>query len=93
MPLHASTIATIPPPPVNKALDVDWNGWPDGLFECEFTFEQVEAYNNLQVHWATKSHGIHGGNSFAEEWINGRRLHRDSLGIIECNNPDCKIIV
>ena len=77
----------------SKVSDSDWNGWPDGTFEREFTFEEVNAYNNLQVHWATKSHGVRGGNNFAEEWIDGKRLRRDCLGIIQCDNPDCTITI
>ena len=93
-------MVTVPqaPPLAKKALldsnfDSDWDGWPDGIFERDFTFEEVDAYNNLQVHWATKSHGIRGGNSFAEEWIDGKRLRWDCLGIIECDNPDCPIAI
>jgi hypothetical protein len=84
------------PPPTTqakKALDSDWDGWPDGTFETEFTFEEVDTYNNLQVHWATKSHGVRGGNNFAKEWIDGKRLRRDCLGIIKCDNPDCAIAI
>ena len=94
MPLRAPTTATVPLPLVKNILDIgDWDGWPDGTFESEFTFEEVDAYNNLQVHWATKSHGVRGGNNFAEEWVDGKRLHRDCLGIIKCDNPDCTITV
>ena len=62
-------MVTVPPSSKKKisGSSSDWDGWPNGTFECEFTFEEVEAYNNLQVHWATKSHGVRGGNDFAEE--------------------------
>ncbi|KAF8815078.1 hypothetical protein BYT27DRAFT_7249550 [Phlegmacium glaucopus] len=86
VPMRAPT-ATVLPPPAKKALDIDWDGWPDGNFEQEFTFEEVDTYNNLQVHWATKSHGVRGGNNFAEDWVDGKRLHRDCLGIID-STPD-----
>lgn len=88
-----------PPPRVKKAQALDsssesgWDGWPDGTFEREFTFEEVDAYNNLQVHWATKSHGVRGGNDFAEEWMDGKRLQRHCLGIIQCDNPDCTMTI
>ena len=81
------------PPPEKQCLDSDWDGWPDGTFERKFTFEEVYAFNNLQVHWATKSYGVRGGNSFAEEWRDGKRLRRHCLGIIECDNPDCTIAI
>ena len=88
-----------PPPRVKKAQALDsssesgWDGWPDGTFEREFTFEEVDAYNNLQVHWATKSHGVQGGIDFAEEWMDGKRLQRHCLGIIQCDNPDCTMTI
>ena len=48
MSLHAPkaivTVATVPPPPAKKALDVDCDEWPDGLFEREFTFEEIATY-------------------------------------------------
>jgi hypothetical protein len=86
---------TVPPPLAKKGLDSssDWDGWPDGTFQREFTFEEVDTYNNLQVHWATKSHGVRGGNNFADKWIDGKRLRRDCLGIITCDNPDCTIAI
>jgi hypothetical protein len=58
-----------------------WDGWPDGMFEHLFTFEELESYNNLLVHWATKSRGVRGGNDFAEEWVDGKRLRRDCFAI------------
>ena len=61
-PVHASASVVRVPTREKKALGCDWDGWPNGTFELEFTFEEVEAYNNLQVHWATKSHGVRGGN-------------------------------
>ena len=74
-------------------MDSEWDGWPNGTFERQFTFEEVSTLDNLLVHWATKSHGVRGGNDFAEEWIDGKRLRRDCLGIIECDNPDCTIAI
>jgi hypothetical protein len=92
LPLQASVVR-VPHPRAGakKALDLSsgWDGWPDGTFERLFCFEEVDLYNNLLVHWATRSHGVRGGNEFAEEWVEGKRLRRDCLGIIECDNPDC----
>ena len=73
-------MVTVPPPQEKKALSSDWDGWPDGTFEREFTFEEVDACNNLQVHWATKSHGIRGGNDFAEDWTDGKKATPRLLG-------------
>ena len=78
---------------MKEALDIDWDGWLDGTFSRDFTFEEADTYNNLQVHWATKTHGVRGGDNFAEEWVNRKRVHWDCLGVIECDNPDCAITV
>ena len=70
-----------------------WNGWPDGFFERDFTFHEVDDYNNLQVHWATKTHSHRGGFDSADSWEHGKKQHRECLGIIECDNPDCLIAI
>jgi len=70
-----------------------WDGWPDGFFERDFTFHDVDDYNNLQVHWATKTHGHRGGSDSADSWEHGKKQHRECLGIIECDNPDCLIAI
>jgi len=56
-----------------------WNGWPDGFFERDFTFHEVDDYNNLQVHWATKTHGHRGGFDSADSWEHGKKQHRECL--------------
>ena len=70
-----------------------WDGWPDGFIERDFTFHDVDDYNNLQVHWATKTHGHRGGFDSADSWEHGKKQHRECLGIIECDNPDCLIAI
>ena len=70
-----------------------WDGWPDGFFEHDFTFHEVDNYNNLQVHWATKTHGHHGGFDSADSWEQGKKQHRECLSIIKCDNPDCLITI
>ena len=76
-----------------SSLESKWDGWPNGIFEREFTFEEVNNLNNLQVHWATRTHGRRGGDDFATSWTSGKRRHKQCLGIIECDNPDCIIAV
>jgi hypothetical protein len=70
-----------------------WDGWPDGIFEQEYTFEEVSDLDNLHIHWATRTNGHRGGNDFSESWMKGKRRHKECLGIIECDNPDCIIAV
>jgi hypothetical protein len=89
-PLHIGVAVPQVPPPV---LESKWDGWPDGIFQREFMFEEVSDLNNLQVHWATRTNGLRGGDDFAETWTGGKRRHKQCLGIIKCDNPDCLIAV
>jgi len=97
---------TKPIPPVNTSTAIlsgkgehdgkslnRWDGWPDGSFQCDFTFHKVDEDNNLQVHWSTKTHGHHGGSDFSDSWEQGKKSHKECLGIIECDNPDCLIAI
>jgi hypothetical protein len=84
------------PPPVSLTKDTSeskWDGWPDGIFQREFTFNEASDLNNLQVHWAMRTNGHRGGDDFAESWMGGKRRHKQCLGVIECDNPDCFITV
>lgn len=86
--------AVPPSPPLSApGSETKWDGWPNGIFEREFTFEEVSDLNNLQVHWATRTNGRRGGDDFATSWTSGKRRHKQCLGIIECDNPDCIIAV
>ena len=96
-------VITEPPRPPNTSTTVllekegklaeKWDGWPDGFFERDFTFRDIDDYNNLQVHWATKTHGHRGGSDSADSWEHGKKQHRECLGIIKCDNPDCLIAI
>lgn len=88
-----------PPQPLNSkkkvAIDasIEWDGWPDGHFEKDFTFEEYNKTGRLKVHWAHKiGGGDRKGDSHAEEWGNGKRSWRQCLGVIKCDNPQCEII-
>ena len=89
----AATVSVPPVPLAKEASESKWDGWPDGIFQREFTFGEVRDLNNLQVHWATRTNGRRGGDDFAESWTSGKRRHKQCLGVIECDNPDCFITV
>jgi hypothetical protein len=36
---------------------MEWDGWPDGYFEKDFTFKEYNTTNWLKVHWAQKVGG------------------------------------
>ena len=60
-------------PLTTDALESRWDGWPDGIFQCEFTFKEVSDLNNLHVHWAMRTNGHRGGDDVAESWMGGKR--------------------
>ena len=89
----------LPSPPKPEALNAnhtgteDWDGWPDGNFEQDFTFQEFEQAGNLTVHWATTVNGgDRKGDKDALVWERGKRSMRKCLGVIECDNPICTII-
>ena len=72
----------------------DWNGWPDGQFSLDLTFDEFKATGNLKVHWAHKVHGgDRTGDSHAPVYEKGKRSSRKCLGVLACDNPDCEVIV
>ncbi|KAF5374009.1 hypothetical protein D9615_009903 [Tricholomella constricta] len=74
--------------------EVHWDGWPDGKFERDFTLDEVNETNDLAIHWAhTVGGGDRKGQRFAEEWMNGKRVTRTCLGILQCDNQDCEITI
>ena len=51
----------------------DWDGWPDGPFVRDFTWEEWEATGHLQVHLATKMGGGYRGDENAAHWTLGKK--------------------
>ncbi|KAF8956009.1 hypothetical protein BDZ97DRAFT_1764147 [Flammula alnicola] len=73
---------------------MEWDGWPDGQFERDFTFPEAKATANLKCHWAVRVNGgDRKGDEHAESWQNGKRVTRRCLGILECDNQDCEVSV
>ncbi|KAF9522542.1 hypothetical protein CPB83DRAFT_917241, partial [Crepidotus variabilis] len=70
----------------------DWDYWPDGNFECDFTVEEVKVTSGLMTHYATiVGGGDKTGKSNADCWQNGKRATRKCLGVIFCaNQPSCQ---
>ncbi|KAJ7725505.1 hypothetical protein B0H14DRAFT_2410571, partial [Mycena olivaceomarginata] len=72
----------------------EWDGWPDGNFTRTFPLDFVEAHENLRVHWACQTlGGSVRGRVQAETWKEGKITRRLWLGIIECTNSACNVIV
>ncbi|KAF8886613.1 hypothetical protein CPB84DRAFT_1654903, partial [Gymnopilus junonius] len=71
-----------------------WDGWPTGIFKHDFTYKECEETSGLRVHWATRVNGSdRKGNEYADSWENRKKSSRTCLGVIECDNPMCSIVV
>jgi hypothetical protein len=68
----------------------EWDSWPNGMIEQDFTWEEFEATDQLMSHWAAKvGGGDRRGDTSAGSWERGKRSTRDCLGIIHCDDIDC----
>ena len=55
----------------------DWDGWPDGNLEQDFSWREFEETSNLSVHWAVRVNGgDHRGDEHAELWQKGKKSSR-----------------
>ena len=60
--------------PTQPKLSVDWDYWPDGTFDQDFTWEQLNATSQLMSHWAMfVGGGDQKGNEHATNWENGKK--------------------
>ena len=72
----------------------EWDGWPDGVLELDFTWKEFEATDQLMSHWATKvGGGDRRGDTLAGVWERGKRSTRTCMGIIQCEDEDCEYAV
>ncbi|KAG6913601.1 hypothetical protein DXG01_005645 [Tephrocybe rancida] len=79
---------------IKLQLADEWDGWPDGDFECDFTHKEFEATNELVTQWATATGGgSHTKDTDGLRWQEGKTSTRKCLGIIKCNNKDCEVLV
>lgn len=72
----------------------NWDSWPDGTMNRDFTWEEFKAAGQLMCHWATKvGGGDRSGNALAEVWERGKKSTRSCLGVIVCDDEDCEYTV
>jgi hypothetical protein len=94
---HLDGIPTVQPhksTAENKNDTSEWDGWPNGTIERDFTWKEFEDTNQLMSHWAAKGGGgDRRGDTSAGIWERGKRSTRDCLGIIQCENEDCDYAV
>ena len=83
----------VAPHPPEKADAAVWDGWPDGYFEQDFSFDEWEALGELKVHWSYKVCGGHRkGDDEADEWEEGKRSEQQCKGVLICENEECQVI-
>ncbi|KAF9539193.1 hypothetical protein CPC08DRAFT_731147 [Agrocybe pediades] len=71
-----------------------WDGWPDGFLELDLTYIEHRQTKELETHWANISTGGDcRGQYHAEEWQRGKKLTRTCLGILSCDNTECRIVI
>ena len=79
---------------VNENTTNEWDGWPNGVIERDFTWEEFEATSQLMSHWAAKvGGGDRRGDTSAGMWERGKKSTRDCWGVIHCDNEDCDYTV
>ena len=69
-----------------------WDGWPNGNLDLDLTKQQFSATKDLVTHWACARRNVK-GNREATSWEKGVRQRRDCLGIFQCTNPNCNVVV
>ena len=69
------------------------NGWLDGNFEQDFSWQEVKETSNLSVYRAFRVNvGDRRGDKHAESWQKGKKSSRRCMGIIECDNATFSLI-
>ncbi len=70
-----------------------WNGWPSGLFAMDVSPEEFNQTKRLQINWATRFNGgDSSGLETASTIAGGEITNRQCLGVVWCENPQCKVI-
>ena len=80
-------------PSINRGVDdlPKWDPWPDGPFQLDVSWEEVSRTKKLQTHWAERTHGgDRKGREDADVWDQGKRSTRTCLGVLVCDNHECK---
>lgn len=78
-----------------EKAQINWNYWPDGNLNCNFSSDEFKATKNLMTHFATEvGGGDVRGKKDADQWKDGKRATRKCLGIIHCVNfPQCRFLL
>ena len=62
------------PTDTNTDEKVRWNGWPDGDFERDLSWDEFKQTNCLQVHWSYRvGGGDRKGDEMGDTWEEGKK--------------------
>ncbi|KAJ7196708.1 hypothetical protein GGX14DRAFT_318451, partial [Mycena pura] len=76
-----------------------WDGWPNGVWERTYSLTEFQRSKKFRVKWACSTPGTtrqdakRQGDKLAVRWQDGKRTRRFCLGIIKCDQQNCKIII
>ena len=64
VPVNVSTSTVQPIPPlvspsaIQTAVEqIPWDGWPDGIFNRDFSLTEYDKSDSLKIYWANKASG------------------------------------
>ncbi|KAJ7207833.1 hypothetical protein GGX14DRAFT_396045 [Mycena pura] len=80
---------TVPSSPLSAVTPSNWDGWPDGAFQCQLFPQNVADTNQLELHWVCENIPGHRGSRNALTWqkvvrhaLRGSKLHLRSAALI-----------
>ncbi|KAJ7440431.1 hypothetical protein FB451DRAFT_1191601 [Mycena latifolia] len=99
LPGHEQTTAPPGDPIAHRAdapttVEDEWDRWPSGVFQKDFTWQQFKNLKQLSVHWSCRVvGGDRKGDEMAGHWEAGKRSTRICQGHIACDVDTCPVIV
>jgi len=86
----SSLPAPISDPKSSEIKLTKWDPWPDGNFQVDLNWQEIEESKKLQSHWAERIQGgDRKGDALADVWERGKRATRVCLGVFVCDNGRC----
>ncbi|KAJ7230069.1 hypothetical protein GGX14DRAFT_384030 [Mycena pura] len=79
----------VPSSPLSAVTPSNWDGWPDGAFQCQLSPQNVADTNQLELHWACENIPGHRGSRNALTWQKGKEIRRRCIGTLECSGTAC----
>nr|GAT45952.1 predicted protein [Mycena chlorophos] len=68
----------------------EWDGWPNALFQAQFSMEDVTRTSELAIHWSYEMlPALRRGKTTALTAEHGKQTIRRCLGVIVCSSRSC----